>query len=266
MTGKIDMHIHTTCSDGRFDPLEIAVKCKEAELSAFSITDHDTFSAYSDELLDEANRLQLQCITGMELSTLFCGESVHLLAYNFSLDSPVLKDLCATQKEKRKERNQKILSKLRKMNPSFRIEMEDIYIEGRDTVGRVHIADVMLDRGYITTFQEAFEYIGDGKSCHAIVDYIELKNAVNLLKGIGAFVSLAHPHIINHELCKQIWDAKIDFDAIECFWKTAKRWQCNRFTRIAGERGFKVTGGSDFHGLKENEKIGSSYITSIPWL
>lgn len=168
---RADLHCHSLCSDGTVSPEGLVQLAIKVGLSGFSITDHDSIEAYPAAML-EAKKLGLEMISGVEFSSVHKGVSVHILCYSFSLGDSFIHQLCHTHKIRRHNRNREILRKLNAQGMFITEEdiSQSVYDlpEGRRTIGRPHIAQAMMRKGYVKTVSEAFKkYLGDGESCFA---------------------------------------------------------------------------------------------------
>lgn len=257
---QADLHCHSTCSDGTLTPKEIVELAQINNLSGLSITDHDSIQAYHTAV-PEANERNIKIISGVEFSAMHRGHSVHLLAYSFSLNSPIIQEFCDKHAHRRTERNRQILTLLAKngMNISeAEIQVPDITM--KHTIGRPHIASAMLKKGYITSFQEAFNlYIGEGKPCYAPGGYFTVEETIDLIHNAKGFAIIAHPHLIDkNDLLQDL--IKMPFDGIEGYYARFNNDQCQRWIKIGMKKNWIITGGSDFHGsIKPTLALGSSW-------
>ncbi|BBI17520.1 PHP domain-containing protein [Neochlamydia sp. S13] len=262
---RADLHCHTTCSDGTSSPEDVIRMAAELGLSGLSITDHDTIDAYS-QVLPLAQQLGMEIIPGVEFSS-FQGEvSVHVLAYSFPIDSPIIKDFCKKHVERRLHRNREILKKL--AAHGFPLEEEDVLaaiagkvLNASRTIGRPHIALAMLKKGYIHSIPEAFnKYLGEGKSCYAPGEYFTLEDTINIIHQAKGLAIIAHPHLVDHPpTLKKLLE--MNFDGIECYYAKFNQQAHKRWLKIAKHRKWLITGGSDYHGaLKPHIPLGSSWV------
>lgn len=257
MTFRADLHCHTTCSDGSMTPTEIVHHAKEAGLSALSITDHDTVSAYK-EAMPVAKELGLLLGVGAEFSSTFQGVSVHVLAYNFPLDHPEILALCKRHVERRKERNLAIVKKLQAKG--FHIDEQELP-QGKETVGRPHIADLLRKKGHVHTIKEAFDlYLGDGKCCFDPGESVSTQETIDIIHKAGGKALIAHPHLLRHP--RQMRGVfELPFDGVECYYGRLPLHSVQRFLQLAEKKGWLISGGSDFHGaFKEYSYLGSSWV------
>lgn len=255
---RADLHCHSTCSDGTDTPEELVRHALDIGLSGLSITDHDTVEAYKTAL-PLAQELGLRMITGVEFSTVHNETSIHILGYAFQPDHPAIEKLCARHVKRRTERNRKILEKL--AEKGMPIEEEEIYTASPHTVGRPHIAQAMLARGYIKNFLEAFhKWIGDGKSCYARGESVSTKETVDIIHEAGGLAVIAHPHLVqNQTVLQSLFD--LPFDGIECYYARFLPPMEKRWHDIAEKKGWIATGGSDYHGsVKPETPLGASWV------
>lgn len=255
---RADLHCHTTFSDGTMTPSELLHHAKEIGLSGISITDHDTIDAYSVAPAI-AKELGLLLGHGVEFSTMFKNLSVHVLGYDFDLDSPAIQKLCQRHQLRRKSRNKAMLEKLSRL--SMPIFEEELLAMGERSVGRPHIAQLMVSKGYVSTIKEAFNrYIGDRKLCFEPGEAISTEETISVIHQGGGKAFIAHPHLIVHtNKVKEL--LKLPFDGIECYYARFGESQEKRWMKIAKEQGWLFSGGSDFHGtVKEFIPLGCSWV------
>jgi hypothetical protein len=232
---------------------------KENGLGALSITDHDTCAAYAIAKPLAAS-LGILLGHGIEFSSFFGDQSVHILGYDYDVESREILSLCHRHTTRRSERNARILERLRRFNM---VVHEKELPEGK-TVGRPHIAGLLVQKGYVSSVQEAFDrYIGDGKPCFDPGEGVASEETIAILHAGGGKAFLAHPHIIKHTgRLKEI--LSLPFDGIECYYARSAPHIEKRFLKLAAERGLLVSGGSDFHGaIKPNLSLGSSWVDEV---
>lgn len=228
----------------------------EMGLQGLSITDHDSVEAYSTAI-PAAKKCGLLLGSGVEFSSDFQGESVHILGYDFFLDHPAITDLCLRHQVRRKERNAAMLAKLRKKG--FALDVEELPATG--TVGRPHIAQAMVNRGYVSSVKEAFQkYLAEGQSCFEKGEPFSAAEALDVLHTAEGKAFLAHPHLAPRQrLVKKILD--LPFDGIECYYAKCSPDQEQYWLRLAKERNLLFSGGSDFHGnMKPPNTLGCSWV------
>lgn len=247
---RADTHCHTTFSDGAFEPIALVEKALAAGLLGLSFTDHDDASAYV-AAKERADQLGFALAPGVELSCLEEGQSVHILGYGF--DVAEMGGVVADYKRQRNERNSQMLAKL----ASFGMPIELSELPSCGSLGRPQIALRMVEKGYVRSFREAFEeWIGDGRPAFAQVERSSVREGIAQIHSAGGLAVLAHPHLVRPEhLLRKL--LTYDFDGIEGRYGD---FTTDRFVAIGQEKGWLVTGGSDFHGVgKRKERLGSSW-------
>ncbi len=260
---KADLHCHSCCSDGSMTPEELIDLAVSIGLKGLSITDHDTVDAYKTATA-YAKSKGILLGTGVELSCEHKKKSVHILAYNFSLDDEGLSLYLARQRRKRLERNRIILENLKRLRICISEEELTAGHSDASAVGRPHIAALMVKKGHVRSIQEAFtSYIGDGAPCFARGELFGVKEALSVVEQAGGKAFLAHPHLYSDAgFVKEI--LAFGFDGLECFygrfsWQQEKLW-----LKIAKEKNLLICGGSDFHGaIKPQIPLGCSYVDAF---
>ncbi|MBI3236223.1 MAG: PHP domain-containing protein [Chlamydiales bacterium] len=254
---RADLHAHTTCSDGTFTPEELVSHAKEIGLSALCITDHDSIDAYPTAI-PQARKEGLILVAGVEFSSVFQEMSVHILGYDILLDHPSILSLCKRHKLRRENRNRMILKKL--ASCGFSISEEELSACGSN-LGRPHIAQLMVQKGYVPTFKHAFQnYLAEGKRCYASGEMIPAEETIETIHQAQGKAFLAHPHLMIHR--RKIRSLlNLPFDGIECYYAKFPADKEKKWLRIAQERSLLASGGSDFHGAcKEHIPLGCSWV------
>lgn len=190
----IDLHSHTTHSDGALSPQELVMRAQQMQVDVLAITDHDTVSAISvAKEYAQKNDIKLEIVTGVELSTSWHGFDIHILGYNMDIDDPVLLKRLAAQLQERDERAKRICDKLAKCG------IENVYEDALNhangaQISRNHIANVLVDRQVCATHQLAFsKYLGKGKRAYATPKWITIQTAVEWITQAGGQAVIAHP-------------------------------------------------------------------------
>jgi 3',5'-nucleoside bisphosphate phosphatase len=257
----LDLQLHTTDSDGTWPWQQVLEQCLTLGLTAFAITDHDTIIRQA-EIRAWAKSQKAQAIPGVELSTRESDQSVHLLGY--FLEGPLerLESKLAYLRMGRGDRNKKIIERLQKLGLKV-TEEELIKVAGRATVGRPHIARLLLEKGYVQSIKEAFDrYLALDGSAYFPKDELPLREGIDLLHEAGCVTSVAHPLLLNRapdvfEASLRLWRSW-GLDAVEAIYPMYKPEQSTYMVRTAEKYGYLITGGSDFHGEnKPHIKIGT---------
>lgn len=252
MTGKIDLHIHTDISDGRFSPQEIVEKSARLGLSAIAICDHDNIDGVSPAMAAASAFPPLKVIPGVEISTYAPGSEVHVLGYFMDTNNPKFVKALADSRNSRLERAKEMIARLNKLN--IAISWQQVQqAAGKSTVGRPHIAQVMLDSGYIKSFKEAFDkYIGLGGPAYVERHKITPPEAVILIKDANGLPVLAHPLTIKQPK-KMIAELKAaGLVGIEVYYNGYTEEERSTLTLLADKYNLIATGGSDYHGLDDS--------------
>ena len=248
----IDLHVHTTASDGSDSPTEVVRRAAAARLAALAVTDHDTLSGL-DEAEAEGRRLGLRVIRGCELSAGSEYGEIHLLGLWLPRQCPQVEARLAVLRERRLERNARILERLRELGMA--LTLDDVReFSGGESMGRPHIALAMKARGYVKDTREAMRtYLARG--CPAFVPKAAFapEEAVTLLASAGATVAFAHPMLLR---CPPSWrEALIQqliphgLHAIEAYHSEHSAADERACVELATRYGLTLTGGSDYHGI-----------------
>ena len=253
---RADLHCHSTCSDGTVAPKELIDLAIENGLSGLSITDHDTLNAYTSAL-PYAKERDFPLLTGVEFSCFHQNESVHILGYAFSLSNEQLNAFCQKHKERRYQRSQLILEKLKEHGMPIEINTENL-----ESIGRPHLAMEMIREGYVASMEEAFKkYLGEGCSCYVPGESFSVEETINVIQAAGGFAVIAHPHLIH--LPRIVTDLlKMPFDGIEAYYARFPPHREKPWVKIGLHREWILTGGSDFHGtVKPHIPLGCSWVS-----
>jgi 3',5'-nucleoside bisphosphate phosphatase len=253
----IDLHIHSTASDGSLTPAEILDYALKLNLAAIALTDHDSIEG-AREALETGIPSSLNFLTGVEISAahpaFFPGSgSFHMLGYGIQLDNHDLDRALHKLQEARKNRNPKILKRLNKLG--FQLSMEEVQqTVGQCQLGRPHIAYAMMKKGYVTSVDEAFDkFLGKDKRAYVNKDRIGCEDAVNMIRSAGGIAVLAHPGLLEIEdenrLEALIRDlVKIGMGGIEVYYPEHSPGQIKQYMQLSKKYDLLMTGGSDFHG------------------
>lgn len=247
MVFKADLHCHTYCSDGSLSPEEVVKLAQKIGLQGLSITDHDSIEAYP-RAIKASKEANIRLGSGVEFSCEHKGISVHILGYDFLLESKEIQNLCQRHRLRRASRNRGILEKLKKKK--MIITEDELVRTGKGTIGRPHIAYLMVQKGYVSSIREAFNlYLGDGKECYVPGDRFSVEESIGVIHAAKGKAFLAHPHLFPKDTPLQEM-LNLPFDGIECYYA---RLLPDRWLKVAEKKKWLISGGSDFHGeFKEN--------------
>ncbi|SHH55625.1 hypothetical protein SAMN02745196_00766 [Clostridium collagenovorans DSM 3089] len=260
---KGDFHIHSTISDGRNTPYEILSIAQHNNIDFLALTDHDNTDGVND-FLKYAKAFNITAIPGIELSTVYNKENIHVLGFfkDSSFNSKEFQDFLKKVRCEREVRAKKIIENL-KTYFDISIEYEQLLKLSKGTIARPHIAQAIIDKGYSYSYQYIFDNIISTKS-PAYVPYnrIDTKEGINLLKSFNALTVLAHPVLIKISSVKEI--LQFGFDGIEAIYPLNTKEDEENFKALAKKYNLFITAGSDFHGnFKDDTKhsnLGSVYL------
>ena len=279
--GSIDLHVHSTASDGSFSPEEVFILAKENQLNCLALTDHDTNEGVL-ELMDNhvsldqymqdqqmnlwklSKQIESQnllksplIIPGIELNVEFEKQNVHLLAYFSGYQIKNLKSFLKLQRKNRFERNKKMINKLQELNiliPSN--TLDPTFSE--PVPGRVKTAKWLVKNDYVNSIQEAFDfYLGDNKAAYVPREKVKIEEALQVIDEANGFPVIAHPHQYGWCQSQELLNQKIQHLlkitqlGIEVFHSDASLEQQNLLWQCAEENNLFFTAGSDFHGANK---------------
>ena len=247
----IDLHVHSTASDGTFTPTQVVREAAHMQLSAIALTDHDTIAGV-EEALVAGEKEHLRVIPGIELSCHALGKEIHMLGFFLNhKDEQFLKRL-EDLRENRSGRNQRMLEAFQR--DGFPITMEKLQHGNPDTViTRAHFARVLVEEGIVSSKNAAFDrYLGEGKKYYIPRSEIKPEDAVRYIKEAGGVAVLAHPyeyHLSNSQLLSLIEQlTDIGLCGIECYHSNNYPQQSAYLRELTRKFHLAATGGSDFHG------------------
>ena len=250
---KCDLHTHSTASDGRYSPSEVVKKAFERGVKYLALTDHDTVSGI-EEANAEAEKLDIHFIPGVELSTTYKGETVHILGYFKGDDykNPDLNHFLEDLKTKRIERAREIVRRLKKFN-DIEIDVNDVLKNGKDTIARPHIAKAIMDAGYNYTKEYIFDnFIGDHCPAYVPANKLDAEEGIKLLRSYNAIVVLAHPVLLKKLNVLDV--LHLDFDGIEGIYGLNTPEDTKNFLKIVDQKNIITSCGSDSHGYEGDDK------------
>lgn len=246
MSQFVDLHMHTTCSDGLLSPAQLLEKVRGADLAAFSITDHDTIDGYRSvaSFISESDS---ELITGVELSVSLDGNDIHMLAYLFDPDNADFNRALDSFRSQRGERGKQMVELLRKQGVDISYEEVESTADGA-VVGRPHVAETMHRIGAIKSYEEAFKkYIGQNCPAYIPKTIVHPQEAIELIHRAGGVTIMAHPFVANMQSYLETM-ATMGLDGVEAYHYTHSSAQTLQMIDAANRYNMIYTGGSDFHG------------------
>lgn len=244
---KVDFHVHTNFSDGLLSPKDVVKRASNNGVSILAITDHDTIDGIS-EAIEESKLHNIKIIPGIELSTNYNGESIHVLGY-FKDNRYKEKEFVEFLDKIKNRRIHRAKEMIQKLKDIFNIEIkfEDVIKYGENVVARPHIAKAIIDAGYPYTQDYIFDnFIGKGKPAYIETTKITVKEGVDLLHKYNAIVFLAHPILINNSNISDF--LQFNFDGIEGVYFLNSKTQEKELLDFANKNNLLVSAGSDCHG------------------
>lgn len=268
--GFVDLHCHSTASDGTLPPRDVVRLAKEANLGALALTDHDTIAGIADAS-DEATKLGVDFLAGIEISAEYPHPgTMHILGYGVDPENPSLKSLTETLIAGRDNRNPRIVAKLNEMGVN--VSMAEWEAEAKGTVlGRPHLAAILHRKGYVSSIKQAFDkYIGQGAPAYFDKERLTRKQALERIRAAGGLPVLAHPVQLragnDAELQRVIKDlADLGLAGLEVIHSDHDAATIEKLSALADRFGLLKTGGSDFHGSNKPQiQLGLAGARRIP--
>ena len=256
---RIDLHLHSTASDGALPPSELVRAAARAGLDVIALADHDTTAGVT-----EARRAAeglLRVVPALEISTTDQGSEIHILGYFVDPEHAALREHASAAAARRQERIRAILERLRALG--VHISFDDVLAEAGGSagiLGRPHVARALVHRGYAATLDEAFDrYLADGRPAFEPMDLIAPAPAIELIHLAGGLAVWAHPPLDDVEAGARRL-AAVGLDGLECFRPRVAPDDARRLRELARGLGLLATGGSDWHGGWSGT-LGAFYVT-----
>lgn len=251
----IDLHIHTSASDGRFSPAEIVSRSAAAGLAVIAITDHDTVDGIAPALQAARTFPSLRVIPGVEISTDIPAGQAHILGYFVDYTDHELQIALEKMRNSRWERARKMVARLEDLG--CRIEWERVReIAGAASVGRPHIAQALMEKDYVESIKDAFtRYISQDGPAYVERDKMTPVQATEMILRAKGLPVLAHPLTVPDPEAMVIELKAAGLTGIEVYYKDYTRDDINRLLRLSDRYGLVNTGGTDYHGLEPETDI-----------
>ncbi len=256
----IDLHVHSSASDGTLSPSEVTRLAFQTGLRAYALTDHDTISGI-DEAVKAADGCKLEVIAGIELSCPYKEKEIHILGLYIDSQCEELKEALSSLRAQRRERNEALL--LHFNRDGFPVTKEDLIGDGdAGVITRAHFARALLKKGCVSSMDQAFRsYLDQGKKYYLPKKTIPPREALRLIRRAGGFPALAHP--LQYKLGWKMTEELIlslkeqGLAGVEAYYSSHTLNDCLRLRDICRRHGLLPTGGSDFHGdNKPDIKLG----------
>ena len=249
MANYVDLHTHTTASDGIYAPSELLQKAKETGLHVLALTDHDTTDGI-EEAAHAASQLDIEFIPGIEINTDVGGGEVHVLGYCIEYQRPAFQAILKVLRDARERRGQRMVELLNEQG--VHVSWERVRHLAQGSVGRPHVAKALLEAGYVSTIGEAFDtYIGTGKPAYVPRYKLSPKDAVRLINSANGLPVIAHPIELPglDELRNWLPDlVQAGMAGLETYYGPYSTAQEQALLALADQYSLIPTGGTDFHG------------------
>ena len=247
----IDLHIHTTASDGLLKPEVVVDTAVAKKLKAIAITDHDTTYGFK-RAKEYAAEKNIELISGVELSCLYLESDVHVLGYFINPEDESFIRIVQRFRHDRYERGEAMVAKLNELG--INLSMETVKnIAGKASVGRPHVAEALVKEEYVQTFDEAFaRYLGYHASAYVPKKHFDVDHAIDLIHRIGGLAILAHPGTLKHD--EYIPDfVDMGLDGLEAHHSKHKSAMVTHYKNLAKKYSLLYSGGSDCHGPRKGK-------------
>ena len=252
---KYDLHLHTTGSDGRLTPTELVKLARTRGLKVIAVTDHDSVGGIDEAIKEALNEPPVTIIPGVEINTDLASGELHVLGYFINYVDPELVVSLGKIRESRVGRAEKMVDKLHGLG--VQVEWQRILDLARgDSICRPHIAQAMLEKGYVTSEREAFDkYIGRNGPAYVEREKVKPVDAVEIIKKAGGLPVLAHPADIQDldDMIKELIEAGLV--GLEVYYGQYDKATVDRLIRIAENYKLIMTGGTDYHHFQDNHEV-----------
>lgn len=247
----IDLHVHSTASDGTFTPSQLAEYAKEKNLYAFALTDHDTVDGVEEAVRAAGDSVKV--IPGIEISADYNGTDIHILGLNIDCGNKEFLEQINKCKQLRTERNKKMIQKMNALGFPITEEIVNKRYGKDSSITRAHFARYLLDEGFVKTKEEAFEkYLNKGGPCYVSRVQMKPERAIEIILKAGGHPVLAHPLLYKFNKERVIslvnYLKGLGLQGIEAVYSRNSREDDEFLAGLAESFGIFVTGGSDFHG------------------
>jgi hypothetical protein len=261
---RIDLHTHSSYSDGSLSPRELVQLAKERRLGAIALTDHDTVAGL-EEALEAGDELGVEVVPGVEISAQYPPGTMHILGYYLHFSHPGLLGALKKLQEARAARNPKIIQRLHALG--LEITTSEVLDLSTGQVGRPHIARALVNKGYVSSIDEAFSrYLKKGAVAYVEKFRFPPEEAIAIIRRAGGIAVLAHPFTLGmdkpDELALLVRElAKMGLEGIEVFYPGHTEDMVVIYEGVAKRLGLVSTGGSDFHGnFRDHSYLGKTIL------
>ena len=245
----VDLHLHTTASDGRLSPTQLVALLAKQRVQVAAITDHDSTEGLAEAFSAAESFPNLTIIPGIELSADLPGKEIHVLGYFIQYDDVQFQKTLTNFRQDRRKRAQQMVQKLGELG--VKIEWERVQeLAGDGAVGRPHIAQAMVEKGYIKAFQEAFvTYLGRNGSAYVERERLSPEDSLGLIRRYGGVPVLAHPTYIKNpeEIIERL--KEVGLLGMEAYYAKYSNEEIKELVDMAHRYNLLPCGGSDYHAF-----------------
>jgi predicted metal-dependent phosphoesterase TrpH len=261
MPGPVDLHSHTTASDGSLTPPELVREAARRGLRVLGITDHDSTDGLAAALEEAARHPPLLIVPGIEINCDVEGAEIHILGYYVDYEAPWFQEFCRTQRDERRARVHRMVARL--AEAGLPIDPDEVFAVVREgSAGRPHLAQAMVKRGYVPSVRAAFDrYLAVGKPGYVPRRKLVPEDAVRLIRKAAGVPVFAHPGLSNRDAMIPSLIAA-GLMGIECHYREHSAVQTAGYLGLCREHGLVATGGSDFHGPRI--RAGALGVPAVP--
>lgn len=265
MAGAVDLHSHSTASDGTLTPRALVQAAARRGVRVLAVTDHDSTEGLAEAMAEAATLRPLEIVPGIEINCDVEGGEIHVLGYYMDYEAPWFQEFCRAQRAERRSRIYRIAERLAELD--MPIDPEAVFaLVQEGSAGRPHVAQVMVERGYVKTVREAFDrFLGAGKPGNVPRTKLTPEDAVRLLRRAGGVPVFAHPGLADRDaLIPGLVAAGLM--GIECYYPEHSAAQTGSYVELCRHHGLIATGGSDFHGPRvKTTQLGDPSIPLAVW-
>lgn len=247
MPGGVDLHTHTTASDGTYAPRDLVIEAAGRGVRVLAITDHDSTEGLPEAFEEAERRRPLELLPGIEINCDVEGAEIHVLGYLMDWQAPWFQEFCREQRRERRERVHRMAERMAALGMPF--DADEVFALVKEgSAGRPHVAQVMVAHGYVKTVRQAFDkYLAAGRPGHVPRKKLAPEDAVRLIRRAAGVPVFAHPGLASRdELIPGLIAAGLM--GIECYYTEHSAQQRATYLQICKEQDLVATGGSDFHG------------------
>ena len=257
----IDLHLHSSCSDGALAPADLVVRARDAGVSVLSLTDHDSVRGIP-EAREACRLLGLSFIPGVELGVGIGSDEVHILGYGVDAKSRSLQNALDQLAGERFDRMERMLAALARLGVA--LTLEDVQSEtGGGIVGRLHLASALVRKGHVANHNEAFQrWIGSGRPAYVPRKLFSLREAIDVIREAGGVAVIAHPGLTRRdELVEYL--VRLGVRGLEVYHPKHDFVDVSRYLKMCAKFDLFATGGSDFHGIGTSDVLPGSATTPV---